>query len=170
MEFGEQALALRIVEFGAVEPGQLGDAARKSADLRTPVAEHHAAGAVAIDQRVEQRGGVRGAVRGVCGQQGEQFFIVGEARLQQRAFVGVERCSVDQAVCHRRQRDVVVGFDGEGIEVHIARRIEQAQSREMPAATELLRRRGQQDQAGEAAARRSTTAYEALLASGDHSR
>jgi hypothetical protein len=46
-------LAKVVAELAAVKLDHLRDALRKAADRDTPVAEHHAAGTVAVDQRVE---------------------------------------------------------------------------------------------------------------------
>ena len=78
VEFGEQMLARRVVELVAVQHGDIGDSARKSADLSSAVAEHHAAGAVAVDQRIDECRRGRSAFAGVTVEQREQVRVVGE--------------------------------------------------------------------------------------------
>ncbi len=63
---------------------------------------------------------------------------------------GIQRGAIEELAGDRGQADIVVGFGDERVEVGVARRIEQAQAREMSTAPKLLRRRGQQDQAGRA--------------------
>ncbi len=84
VELGEQMLARRVVELAAVEDRDVGDAARKPADLRAAVAEHHAAGAVAVDQRIDQRRRGGGAFARVAIEQREQIGIVGKRSAQAR--------------------------------------------------------------------------------------
>src|SRR5690606_18921232 len=62
MEFGEQALALRVVEFASVEYGEIRNAPWKPADLGTAVAEHDAPGAVPVDERIDEALRVAGFV------------------------------------------------------------------------------------------------------------
>ena len=70
-------------------------------------------------------------------------------------FVDVAQRSVlQQAIHHLRQRGVAVGFGNVGVAVVVARRIEQAQTREVTTAAQLFRRRGQKDQTGAAFAQR----------------
>ena len=125
------------------------DALRKSADGGAPVADHHAAGPVAIDQVGKQAVarffvalGDAGKPMRECvalfGEEWRQCFDV--ARSQ--AFTG------QQAFGQRRQRDVLALFFDKIRKAGVTRRIEQAQAREMAAQPELLRRRRQQQQRG----------------------
>ncbi len=158
MELGEQALAHRVVELVAFEHVDRGDAAWKSADLRAAIAEHDAAGAVAVDQRIDQRGGRGGTFARVAVEQRQQIGIVGEDARELVARAGLERRAVDQRRRERRELHVAVALGDEGVEIGIARGIEQAKPREMAGAAELLRRRGQQHRPGARAASPSTSA------------
>ena len=148
MKFCEQALPLGVVEFAAIEHADGGDATREAADLRTAVAEHHTAGAVAIDQRVEQRGAGRRVVVIVTLQQREEFCVAAESINELLAVARIQCRAIEESVGDRGEADKVVGLGDERAEIAIARRIEQTQSGEVSAAPELLRGRGQQDQAG----------------------
>ena len=143
MELGEQALAMRIIESAAIEDGEFRRALREAADLGTTVAEHHPAGAVAVDQRIEQAFacGRRGII-----EQGKQVGIVAEAGGEGRPLVGIERVAVLQAPGDFRQRREAFGFGDIGIEIVVTRRVEQAQAGEVAAAAKLFGRGGQEDQ------------------------
>ena len=144
MEFGEQVLALGIVEFAAVEHGELGDAARKAADLGAPVAEHDAAGAVAVDQRIEYAIPRRGIH--FAGQQFAEFRVLAEARDEFAAFVIRQGFAVVQLAGNFGQRRIAVGLGDVTREVVVAGRVEQAQPGEMTAASQLLGGGGQKNQ------------------------
>ena len=118
VEFGEQMLARRVVELVAVEHGDIGDSARKSADLRAPVAEHHAAGAVAVDQRIDER--CRGR-RAFARRSGRAARAGPDrrrkcARARARA-PGSSAGAVDQRRSERGQLHVAVAFGDERIEI-----------------------------------------------------
>jgi len=92
-EFGQQALALVFAQRGAVEQLQPRHALRKAADHGAAVAEHHAAGAVAVDQRIEQRaGGGRLALQAI--QQREARVVAGQTRGELAALGRVQRRTV----------------------------------------------------------------------------
>ncbi len=143
LEFREQAVAFGFADV-RTDLFRREHAFRKATHRGAAVAVHHAAGAVAVDQRDEQSLGV---VR-ISGHQRMQRRIMGKLIAECFAFARIQRGCIGDALGDRRERGVVTGLREVTIEIVEARRIEQAQAREMRAAAELFRRGGQQHHAG----------------------
>jgi hypothetical protein len=96
MELGQQRLARAFFHRVCVEHVPLRHAVGKAADAGAAIAEHRAAGAVAIDQRGEQfaRMGRFGGVVQITGQR----VIAIEGAGQRVALRGVQRVAVEQLV------------------------------------------------------------------------
>ncbi len=124
-------------------------AAREAADHRAAVAEHDPPGTVPVHQ-LPQRGGAR---LGVAARRGRRRFRAEQA-FQFRQ-VGVRRPLAGiEPRGQPRQREILRTFALECLQIVVARRIEQAQPREVSAAAELLRGGGEQQHARSTAGQR----------------
>ncbi|KZV15209.1 hypothetical protein F511_29958 [Dorcoceras hygrometricum] len=146
VELGMQGLAGGFVEAGGLQHLPLRNTLGKTADAGAAIAEHRAAGAVAVDQRGEDLARMLGF--GGVGEPRFQRGVAGEGAAQRGELDLVQRLTVQQLVGDPRQRLEAPGLGEVGVQVVVALRVEQAQAGEVAAAAQLFGCGGEQDHAG----------------------
>ena len=105
-------------------------------------------GAVAVDQVGQQRLALGGVAGGDAAQARDQRRLVAREQARKRRHVGGgQRLALEQALGQRGEFKVAARFGAERVEVGVARGVEQAQAREVPAQAKLFRRGREQQQA-----------------------
>ena len=143
MEFREQVLALGIIQFAAIQGDQLRNTTREAANLGAAISEHDPPGAMAIDQCVKQ-GVCRSGIHWTRQQMG-QWLVFAETECQFLAIIDRQGLAIVESAGDLRERRIAFGFRNVTVEIMVTGRIEQAQASEVPAASELLGCRSQQD-------------------------